>query len=113
MLWRRPFSRRQFIKVGAAASASLLVPWRFARRLVASELPFLDPGGLARFTGQLPVPPIWTGAQLAATGLTMAPAQHQFHPALDPTPTWGYAGASYLGPTVEVQRGVALSYMAR
>jgi FtsP/CotA-like multicopper oxidase with cupredoxin domain len=115
MLWQRPVSRRQVLKAGTLASAALLVPFRFARRALAGEpeLPFLDPATLTRFVAPLPVPPVWTGAQLSANGLTMAPALHQFHPQMDPTPAWGYAGASYLGPTIEVQRGVPLSYVAR
>jgi spore coat protein A len=115
MHWQRPISRRQVLKAGTLGATAMLVPLGLARRALAEEpeLPFLDPATLTRFTAPLPVPPIWTGAQLSANGLTMAPALHQFHPQMGPTPTWGYGGASLLGPTIEVQRGAPLSYVAR
>ncbi|HEX2884209.1 MAG TPA: multicopper oxidase domain-containing protein [Candidatus Limnocylindria bacterium] len=111
----RRFTRRQFLRTGAAAGAGLLVPWRLigwsAAR--ANELPFLDPAGLTRFVDPLPIPPTWSTAELAANGLTMAPAMHRFSSQMGWTPSWGYGGATHLGPIIEAQSGVPVSFVAR
>jgi spore coat protein A, manganese oxidase len=107
-------TRRTFLQAGAAAGAGILVPWRLGLPLVrGSELPFLDPGSLRRFVDPLPIPPTWTAAQLAANGLTMAPAMHRFSTQMGWTPTFGYGGATYLGPIIEAQSGVPVSFTAR
>jgi FtsP/CotA-like multicopper oxidase with cupredoxin domain len=38
----------------------------------------------------------------------MAPGLHQFHAQLGSADTFGYGGASYLGPTLQVRKGVAV-----
>ncbi|RPH36780.1 MAG: hypothetical protein EHM90_01160, partial [Chloroflexi bacterium] len=113
------FNRRQFLKAGAvfgaSVGASTLVPWRLAAPWTAraNGLPFLDPSTLSRFVDPLPIPPTWTTAQLAANGLTMASGVHQFSSQMGGTPTFGYGGAAYLGPTIEAQTGVPVSFVAR
>jgi spore coat protein A len=111
----RGFTRRQILKAGAAATAGLLVPWRLggwpAAR--AAEMPLLDASSLTRFVDPLPIPPTWSTAQLAANGLTMAPAMHRFSSGMGWTPTWGYGGATYLGPTIEAQSGTSVTFTAR
>src|SRR5688572_12948165 len=115
MRWSRSLSRRQFLKAGGAAGAGLLVPWRLNgwTRSRAATLPFLDPTTIRRFVDPLPIPPTWSTATLAVNGLTMAPAMHRFSSDMGWTPTWGYGGASYLGPTVEAQSGTPVSFVAR
>ena len=115
MRWSSPLSRRQFLKAGSAAGAGLLVPWRLGgwARAGATTLPFLDPSGLRRFVDPLPIPPIWSTSTLAANGLTMAPGMHRFSSDMGWTPTWGYGGAAYLGPTVEARSGEPVSFVAR
>jgi spore coat protein A len=108
-------TRRQLLKAGTIAGAGLLVPWRLAGWATtrSATLPFLDPSRLTRFVDPLPIPPTWTTAQLAANGLTMAPGTHRFSTQMGWTPTWGYGGASYLGPTVVAQSGTPVTFVAR
>ena len=114
MRWSGPLSRRQFLRAGSAAGAGLLVPWRLGGWAGArATAPFLDPSSLRRFVDPLPVPPTWSAAALAANGLTMAPGMHRFSSDMGWTPTWGYGGAAYLGPTVEAQSGTPVSFVAR
>jgi FtsP/CotA-like multicopper oxidase with cupredoxin domain len=42
----------------------------------------------------------------------MAPGAHRFHSQLGLTPTWGYGGAGYLGPTVEASAGAPVEFVA-
>jgi FtsP/CotA-like multicopper oxidase with cupredoxin domain len=111
----RRFTRRQFLKAGAVAGASTLVPWRLPAPWVAraNGLPFLNPSSLTRFIDPLPIPPTWTTAELAANGLTMASGMHRFSSQMGWTSTFGYGGASYLGPTIEAQAGIPVSFVAR
>jgi spore coat protein A len=111
----RRLSRRTFLHAGAAAGVGLLVPWRLGGWTVAraNELPFLDPASLTRFVDPLPIPPTWTTAQLAANGLTMAPAMHRFSSQMGYTPTFGYGGATYLGPIIDAEAGVPVTFTAR
>jgi FtsP/CotA-like multicopper oxidase with cupredoxin domain len=115
MRWAGRLSRRQLLKAGGAAGVGLLVPWRLAgwEAARASELPFLDPGSLSRFVDPLPIPPTWSTGELAAQGLTMAQGMHRFSSDMGWTPTWGYGGATYLGPTVEAVSGTPVSFVAR
>lgn len=66
---------------------------------------FVNPRRLNPFQDALPVPPVWSGAELSSRGLTMAEGRHVFHRMLAPSRTWGYGGLSYLGPTMEVATG--------
>jgi FtsP/CotA-like multicopper oxidase with cupredoxin domain len=108
-------SRRQLLKSGTIAGAGLLVPWRLAGWATArgATPAFLDPSTLTRFVDPLPIPPTWTTAQLAANGLTMAPGMHRFSSQMGWTPTWGYGGAAYLGPTIVAQSGTPVTFVAR
>lgn len=99
-------TRRRFLQGGAAAAGGLLLPVGSVGRVLA--LP-----GLTKYVEPLPIPPVWTAAQLGSRGLTMAPAEHLFHRQLRPTKTWGYGGSSYLGPTIEARRGTPVSFTAR
>lgn len=108
-------SRRKLLRAGALAGAGLLMPWRFAGWAASrgSTLPFLDPASFTRFVDQLPIPPTWTTGQLATNGLTMAPGMHRFSAQMGWTPTWGYGGAAYLGPTIAAQSGTPVTFVAR
>jgi spore coat protein A, manganese oxidase len=60
------------------------------------------------FTDQLPIPPKINAMGGGTFDLSMGPGMHRFHSSLAPTPTWGYGGAAYLGPTIEARRGVPI-----
>ena len=111
----RRLSRRQLLKASSIAGAGLLVPWRLAGWATTrgATSPFLDPSSLTRFVDPLPIPPTWTTPQLATNGLTMAPGMHRFSSQMGWTPTWGYGGAAYLGPTIEAQSGTPVTFVAR
>jgi len=115
MRWSGRLTRRQLLKGGALAGASLMVPFRLGSRPVVwgAELSMLDPNTLTRFVDRLPIPPTWSTADLAANGLTMAPGMHRFSSQLGWTPTWGYGGATYLGPTILARSGTPVSFVAR
>jgi FtsP/CotA-like multicopper oxidase with cupredoxin domain len=116
MRWQRAISRRHLLQGGALAAGALVVPWgRTAGRRPTQFGPaaLLDPSSLDRFIDPLPIPPTWSTAQLAASGLTMAPGIHRFHSQLGETATWGYGGASYLGPTIEAIPGNPVAFVAR
>jgi FtsP/CotA-like multicopper oxidase with cupredoxin domain len=115
MRWSQPVTRRHLLKSGLIAAGALSLPWARPWRAFGDELPppMVDPGSLTRFIDPLPVPPIWSTAELATNGLAMAPGLHRFHSQLGLTPTWGYGGASYLGPTVEAGEGVPVVFSAR
>ena len=105
-------TRRELLGRGAVLGAGLMLPLRWgaggARAATA-----LAGASLARFVDPLPIPPFLPASWLAANGLTMAEATHRFHRDLGETPTWGYAGASYLGPTFETRRGKPVTFEAR
>jgi FtsP/CotA-like multicopper oxidase with cupredoxin domain len=63
---------------------------------------------IPKFTEPLPTP--FAGSPPST--LTIAPSSHSFHSSLGPAPTWGYGGADYLGPTIEVTRGTPLRLTA-
>ena len=114
MRWADRISRRRFLAGAAAAGAGSLVPWRLAGWAVSgADLPMLDPASIAQFIDPLPVPAVWSTSELAARGLTMAPGAHRFSSSLGETPTWGYGGAAYLGPTIQAQKGSPVSFTAR
>ena len=107
MLERRELLRgAQLLAIGAFATPAI---HRGAFAQVAATLPaspvptpWIDP---------LPVPPV-----VSAVGdigvLVAKSATHSFHSQLGPARTFGYGGASYLGPTLVAQRGQAVSYSA-
>jgi spore coat protein A, manganese oxidase len=105
------FTRRRFIRLSAMTGGALVLPLQWGRIAVAQ--PFVAPEALVRYVDPLPIPPVWTTGQLANRGLTMAPSTHVFHRDLGPTPTFGYGGASYLGPTIHARRGKPVTFVAR
>jgi spore coat protein A len=102
------FTRRRFLRRSLAAGAALALPWRLQARAEDG----VDGTTLTRYVDALPIPPDWSSGKLSAMGLTMAESVHQFHSELGPSKSWGYAGASYLGPTIQATRGVPVSYTA-
>lgn len=93
-------TRRQFLIASAGFGAGALIPGMLkAKRTYAASPP------ITKFTEPLPIP--FPGAPPSV--LTIAPSSHSFHSSLGAGPTWGYGGASYLGPTIEVTRGTPLS----
>ena len=114
MRWDQRLTRRQMLKAGTMAGAGMLVPWRLSGwATTRGSTSFLDPASLSRFVDPLPVPPTLTTAGLAADGLTMAPGTHRFSSQMGWTSTWGYGGASYLGPTIEARIGTSVEFTAR
>ena len=94
---------------GMATSPAIGAPRRSHPRRATT---FVNPRSLTPFADRLPVPPMWWGSMVAATGLTMAEGRHQFHRHLRPSRTWGYGGLPYLGPTIEVAAGQPVSFEA-
>src|SRR6266511_6206848 len=113
-------SRRWFLQAGAAAGARVLLPWEWSTSREAAtrgrghwSVPRAYAETvvvLTKFAEQLPAAIPTIDAKNGGTfDLAMAPSMHRFHAGLPPTPTWGYAGASYLGPTFEAKRGVPIT----
>ncbi|MGW5312188.1 multicopper oxidase family protein [Nocardia thailandica] len=71
----------------------------------ASPLVFRSPA-LTPFVDELPRPPVVSGRSLE---LVAASTTHRFHRDLPPSPAFGYAGMSYLGPTIEHRAGTPLT----
>lgn len=92
-------SRRHFIAASAGLGAGFLVPVMFQSKKTYATSP-----QITKFTEPLPTP----FASSPPSILTIAPSSHSFHSSLGAGATWGYGGASYLGPTIEVMRGVPL-----
>jgi spore coat protein A, manganese oxidase len=104
-------TRRRFLKLSAAGAGLLLplrphwVPQGGPGAVGVAEAAPLNPVMLSKYTEQLPIPLVKNTTAGGSLSLLMAPSSHQFHAQLPPTPTWGYAGATYLGPTFEARRG--------
>jgi FtsP/CotA-like multicopper oxidase with cupredoxin domain len=116
MRWNTSITRRQLLKGGALAAGAFAIPLgRPGWRALADELPppLVDGSSLTRYLDSLPIPPTWSGAELAANGLTMAPGTHSFHTQLGESLTWGYGGAPYLGPIIDVPSGTPVEFVAR
>jgi spore coat protein A, manganese oxidase len=107
-----PFAltRRRFLALAGATGAVAALPLRLPRMARAQAT--IDPADLASFLDPLPIPPVWSTGKLASSGLSMSASTHQFHSGMPPTPTWGYGGASYLGPTIEAKRGRSVTFVA-
>lgn len=103
--------RRSFLKLVSGGAAGALLLGAPSSRLWEMAA-FAQSGVLTKFTEQLPIPGVINAFDGGAGNLVMAPALHKFHAALPTTPTWGYGGASYLGPTFEVRRGVPIALTA-
>lgn len=103
--------RRSFIKILSAGAIGTLV-WdsmfsTFGFRSLAAQSTLLN-----KFTEQLPIPPVIDARGGGNFNVAMAPGLHSFHSSLPLTPTWGYGGASYLGPTFQTMRGVPINLTA-
>lgn len=104
--------RRSFLKLsGAGAAGTFLLMQQALFRQEFSVM--AQTAGLSKFTEQLPIPSKINAVGGGTFNLTMAAAQHRFHSSLPLTPTWGYGGATYLGPTIEARRGVPITVTAR
>lgn len=103
--------RRTFLKV---ASASVLGTFAVDTMFPDLGIPSVvaQSSGLTKFTEQLRIPPVIDARGGGNFNLMMAPGVHSFHSTLPPTPTWGYGGASYLGPTLQTMRGVPINLTA-
>ncbi len=99
-------TRRQFLIAGAGTGTAFLVPAILAKRTNAQQV--VRSPQLSKFTEALPTP--FAGSPPST--LTIAPGSHSFHSSLGAAPTWGYGGADYLGPTLEVTRGTPLRLTA-
>ena len=105
-----PITRRQLLRSSVIAAGALALPSPRLRTFAEEEPALVDPGSLTRFVDPLPLPPLWTTQALATNGLTTAPGLHRFHSQLGYTPTWGYGGAAYLGPTIEATAGSPVEF---
>lgn len=110
-IFRSKIGRRDFLTVAAGSAAACLLPYKSFGSL--SPTPANQAGAtLQKFIDELPIPPAIDASAGEKVTLRMAPSVHKFHSALPPTPTWGYGGASYLGPTINAKRGVPLDIEA-
>ena len=104
-------TRREFLKFAGAGAAGTLM---------MSGAPFLSKEfslmgqvqRLSKFTEQLPIPPIIDARGGGVFPLAMGQSSHRFHEDLPLTTTWGYGGASYLGPTFEAMRNAPVTVQA-
>jgi spore coat protein A, manganese oxidase len=103
-------TRRRFLMLAGATGAVAALPLRLPR--LARAQATIAPDALTPFLDPLPIPPVWSTGKLASSGLSMSASTHQFHSGMPPTPTWGYGGASYLGPTIEAKRGRPVTFIA-
>jgi spore coat protein A, manganese oxidase len=104
-------TRREFLTTAGALGVGLVLPIRLPPMARAQAT--ISPSQLTPFLDALPIPPVWSTKTLAASGLRMSPSTHQFHSQLSgATPTWGYGGASYLGPTIVANRDRAVTFTA-
>ena len=105
----RKMSRRNILSAGIATAAGLVTgsssadSGRHRQPSIGSlglPLIFHSPV-LTPYVDALPIPPQRT---LGGT-VAIAEALHQFHRDLPPAPSWGYAGATHMGPTFIARRG--------
>jgi spore coat protein A len=104
-------TRREFLKLAGLGAAGTFM---------TAGAPFFSngfslmalPGGLSKFTEQLPIPPIIDARGGGVFPLSMGQGMHRFHQDLPLMTTWGYGGASYLGPTFEAMRGAPVTVQA-
>ncbi len=111
------FTRRQFMKASALASAGLALPWKVGvgnAYAAESMLPLLDPATQPRFVNSLPIP---AAIDATAGGFYEIPISQfeqslgLFHPMTGAplmTRVWGYNGA-YPGPTFVAMKDVPIN----
>ena len=107
-------TRRRFLVYGLGAGAGVVVLGRAeARGSVISALSPLAAAqaspALTKFTEQLPIPGAMDLTGGGSASLALAPGSQTFHAQLGAAATFGYGGASYLGPTLLVKQGVPVS----
>ena len=100
--------RREFLTIAGASAVVLASPTVFG----GFGRAFAQGSALSKFTETLPIPPKLNMTGGGSLSLGMGPGMHQFHASLPATPTWGYGGAAYLGPTIEARRGVPITVNA-
>src|SRR5688500_7478632 len=103
--------RRSFLKVVTAGTIGALLFDGLASTASRASV-MAQSSLLSRFTEQLPIPPVIDARGGGSFNLSMVPGMHSFHSSLPSTPTWGYGGASYLGPTFQTMRGVPIDLTA-
>ena len=95
-------SRRNLLKMSAAAGAGLIVSCGETLRSPHVTVP--DEGqSLQRFVDPLALPKTLRGSSAAALEIVMSEFRQQLHRDLGSTLVWGYDGV-YPGPTIEAQR---------
>lgn len=102
--------RRTFMKL--AGMGALGAAWAPTKSRSGLKFALSQASWLSRFTEQLPIPPVIDARSGGTFNLTMAAGLHSFHSSLPATPTWGYGGAAYLGPTLQTLRGVPIQVNA-
>ena len=96
---------------GGSAAAFLLYSRSFGNS--GPQAQFSGGFDLSMFTEQLPIPPVIDATSGGSFELAMAPSTHSFHSSMPNASTWGYGGASYLGPTINAKRGVPIEINAQ
>jgi spore coat protein A, manganese oxidase len=94
------FTRRTFLKLGAASGAALLVPWRFDARRTKAAMG----GPLVKFQEPVPLPgagivvatPKSVKKNVTNYAFTQTQISRQLHPQLPPTPFFAYDDGSGL-----------------
>lgn len=105
--------RRAFMQLTGAGSVALALG-QFTESPATAAAPaapprtLITPIALSRFTETLPIPPTVDLRRGGRHTLVMRNGVNRFHAALGDTPTFGY-NAPYLGPVVQVARGVPVS----
>lgn len=105
--------RRSFLKAGVGFGVGVLAYDLMQAMRSQAAPPYVPPVSptLSKYVDQLPIPvPI---AASSLTTLTMDQNTHSFHRDLGAGPTFGYNGASYLGPTIEAVRGQPTTFTAQ
>lgn len=102
--------RRDFLKLaGSSVAAGFFLSGRgFNTNVFAQQ----TGAQLSKFTEQVPIPSVIDLTGGGSFNLAMEGSTHQFHASLPAAPTFGYGGASYLGPTFNVRRGKSISITA-
>lgn len=113
------FTRRDFLKLSSFTGAGLMFPIGQGSQYAYAAPPFVPPVSplLMKYMDQLPIPGQVVPTINSATGfselsLSMSNASHSFHSQLGPAQTFGYGGATYLGPTIIARRGQPIKLTA-
>ena len=97
------FTRRQFLKAGAVAGASLILPWGCGSN---KNYPSAMPQNITKFLDPLPRPQVLS--ETDSYVIEMSHFQQQLHSEFPLTNLWGFNG-TYPGPTIEARKGVPIS----